>query len=1101
MPSFFIDRPIFAWVVAILISLCGTISLLNMGIESYPNIAPPQVVVTATYPGASADTTEKTVTQVIEQQLTGIDHLLYFSSASSSSGTATVTLTFETGTDPDIAQVQVQNKVSLATPRLPSEVTQQGVVVAKSNPDFLMFIALTSTNPAIDGNRLTDIVSSQVLDQIARIPGVGNTRQLGAEYGMRVWLNPDKLRGYGLSASDLRNALSTQNVQFAAGSIGTDPAVNGQGFSATVSAEGRFTTPEQFADIILRANNDGTVVRLKDVARVELGPQTYGFNAQWNGTSTGSFGVQLLPGANALDVANAVRAKMDELSRSFPEGVTWFAPYDTTKFVTISIEEVVHTLVEAVILVFLVMLLFLQNFRATIIPTLVIPVALLGTFLGLSPLGFTVNQLTLFGMVLAIGIVVDDAIVVIENVERIMSEEGLPPKEATRKAMGQITGAVVAITVVLAAVFVPSALQPGASGIIYKQFALTIAVSMGFSAFLALSFTPALCATILRHEHGETKKNVVYRKFNQVFDWVQHTYSGHIGGAVRHAPRWMMVFVLIAVLCGFLFTRLPTSFVPDEDQGYALAIVQLPPGSSLARTEKVMTDMRGILLKDVSVDGIFQISGFSFVGQGENVGMVFIRLKDWDKRDLTATEFIQQTNGKMQAVRDATIFVVNLPTIRGLSQFGGIDMYLQARAGQSRDELTQARNMLLGAAAQNTALVGVRPNTLEDAPLLQLQVDRTQAQTMGLSVSDIYTAIQLTLAPVYVNDFSYGGRVKRVMLQADAPYRMGTDAFQHIFTPSTLATSSTGTSTSSTVASASTALDNAMIPLSSVVSSKWTMAAPTLNRYNGYSAVEIVGNQAPGYSTGQAMAIVEGIVNDKLPKGFGYDWTGQSYQEILSGNSSTMLLALSVVIVFLCLAALYESWSIPVSVLLVVPLGILGTVVFSMLRGLPNDIYFKIGMITVIGLAAKNAILIVEFAVEQRQEGKTLREGVIEAARLRLRPILMTSLAFILGVFPLAISTGAGANSRHAIGTGVIGGMLFATFLGLLLIPVFYVSVRRMLGDKLDEVSGKMPHHGGDPGGHGPHGGSPSPNVGPHAPNVGDVTAFDSDPRRGTDRP
>jgi multidrug efflux pump len=541
--------------------------------------------------------------------------------------------------------------------------------------------------------------------------------------------------------------------------------------------------------------------------------------------------------------------------------------------------------------------------------------------------------------------------------------------------------------------------------------------------------------------------------------------------------------------------------VPDEDQGYALAIVQLPPGSSLARTEKVMTDMRGILLKDVSVDGIFQISGFSFVGQGENVGMVFIRLKDWDKRDLTATEFIQQTNGKMQAVRDATIFVVNLPTIRGLSQFGGIDMYLQARAGQSRDELTQARNMLLGAAAQNTALVGVRPNTLEDAPLLQLQVDRTQAQTMGLSVSDIYTAIQLTLAPVYVNDFSYGGRVKRVMLQADAPYRMGTDAFQHIFTPSTLATSSTGTSTSSTVASASTALDNAMIPLSSVVSSKWTMAAPTLNRYNGYSAVEIVGNQAPGYSTGQAMAIVEGIVNDKLPKGFGYDWTGQSYQEILSGNSSTMLLALSVVIVFLCLAALYESWSIPVSVLLVVPLGILGTVVFSMLRGLPNDIYFKIGMITVIGLAAKNAILIVEFAVEQQQEGKTLREGVIEAARLRLRPILMTSLAFILGVFPLAISTGAGANSRHAIGTGVIGGMLFATFLGLLLIPVFYVSVRRMLGDKLDEVSGKMPHHGGDPGGHGPHGGSPSPNVGPHAPNVGDVTAFDSDPRRGTDRP
>ncbi|MDF3981977.1 efflux RND transporter permease subunit [Luteibacter sp. PPL201] len=1104
MPSFFIDRPIFAWVVAILISLCGTIALLNMGIESYPNIAPPQVVVTATYPGASADTTEKTVTQVIEQQLTGIDHLLYFSSASSSAGQATITLTFESGTDPDIAQVQVQNKVSLATPRLPSEVTQQGVVVAKSNPDFLMFVALTSNNPAIDGDRLTDLVSSQVLDQIARIPGVGNTRQLGAEYGMRIWLNPDKLRGYGLSASQVRSALTAQNVQFAAGSIGTDPALNGQGFSATVSAEGRFTTAEEFKDIILRANNDGTVVRLKDVARIELGPQNYGFNAQYNGTATGSFGVQLLPGANALNVAEAVRAKMDELSKSFPDGVTWFAPYDTTKFVVISIEEVVHTLVEAIILVFLVMLLFLQNFRATIIPTLVIPVALLGTFLGLSPLGFTINQLTLFGMVLAIGIVVDDAIVVIENVERIMSEEHISPKEATRKAMGQITGAVVAITVVLAAVFVPSALQPGASGIIYKQFALTIAVSMGFSAFLALSFTPALCATILKNEHGK-KKNIVYRKFNDIFDRTTHTYSGHIGSAVRHAPRWMIVFVLIGVLCGFLFTRLPTSFVPDEDQGFALAIVQLPPGSSLARTEKVMGDIRGIMLKDPAVEGVFQISGFSFVGQGENVGMVFIRLKDWDVRDTTATEFIQQANGKMQAVRDATIFVVNLPTIRGLSQFGGIDMYLQARGGQSREELTQARNQLLGAAAQNKALVGVRPNTLEDAPLLQLNVDRTQAQTMGLSVSDIYTAIQLTLAPVYVNDFQYGGRVKRVMLQADAPFRMGTDAFQHIFTPSG-ATSSTGTTSStqsSSTGSSATGTDNGMVPLSSVVHTKWGMAAPSLTRYNGYSAVEIVGNNAPGYSTGQAMGIVEQIVNDKLPKGFGYDWTGQSYQEILAGNSATMLMVLSIVIVFLCLAALYESWSIPVAVLLVVPLGMLGTVVFSMLRGLPNDIYFKIGLITVIGLAAKNAILIVEFAVEQQQAGKTLRDSVVEAARLRLRPILMTSMAFILGVLPLAISTGAGANSRHAIGTGVIGGMLFATFLGLLLIPVFYVSVRRMLGDKLDEVSHKLPHHGGDDD-HDPHGGGgnhgPS-DTGPHAPNVGDLSAFDSDPRRGTQRP
>jgi multidrug efflux pump len=1078
MPSFFIDRPIFAWVVAILISLCGTIAVLSMGIESYPNIAPPQVTVNATYPGASADTTEKTVTQVIEQQLTGIDHLLYFSSSSSSSGTATVTLTFETGTDPDIAQVQVQNKVALATPRLPSEVNLQGVVVAKSNPDFLMFIALTSSNPGVDGDKLTDIVSSQVLDQIGRIPGVGSTRQLGAEYAMRIWLNPDKLQGYNLSATQVLTALQTQNVQFAAGSLGSDPAVNGQGFSATVSAEGRFVTPGEFENIILRADTDGTVVKLRDVARIDFGPQSYGFAATWNGTSTGSFGVQLLPGANALDVATAVRAKMAELAKTFPEGVTWFAPYDSTTFVKISIKEVVHTLIEAVILVFLVMLLFLQNFRATIIPTLVIPVALLGTFLGLLPLGFTVNQLTLFGMVLAIGIVVDDAIVVIENVERIMDEEHLSPKEATRKAMGQITGAIVAITVVLAAVFVPSALQPGASGVIYKQFALTIAVSMGFSAFLALSFTPALCATLLKPTHTQ-KKNIIYRKFNDLFTWVTHTYTGHIGSAVRHAPRWMIVFALVVVLCGFLFTRLPTSFVPDEDQGYALAIVSLPPGASLQRTQHVMGDIRGVLLKDPSVEGVFQISGFSFVGQGENTGMAFIRLKDWDARDVTAAQFIQQSNMKLHAIRDAQIFVVNLPTIRGLSQFGGIDMYLQARAGQSRDELTQARNILLGKAAQSPALVGVRPNTLESAPQLDLSVDRQQAQSMGLSVSDIYNAIQLMLAPVYVNDFSYGGRVKRVMVQADAPYRMGPEALQHIYTPSTLATASS----SPTV--------NNMIPLASVVQTKWNLAAPALTRYNGYSAVEIVGNEGPGYSTGQAMGVIEGIINDSLPRGFGYDWTGQSYQEILAGNSATLLMVLSIFIVFLCLAALYESWSIPVSVLLVVPLGVLGAVVFTMLRGLPNDIYFKIGMITVIGLAAKNAILIVEFAVEQQQQGHTLRAGVIEAARLRLRPILMTSMAFILGVFPLFISTGAGANARHAIGTGVIGGMLFATILGLLLIPVFYVVVRRLLGDKLDEASHSIRGSHGGPAAGGGTGGTPPPQ-GP-----GGMQPFDSDPRRG----
>ena len=1058
MPSFFIDRPIFAWVVAILISLGGVLAILNLGVESYPDIAPPSVTVDASYPGASADTTEKAVTQVIEQQLTGIDHLLYFSSSSSANGHASITLTFETGTNPDIAQVQVQNKVALATPRLPSEVTQQGVVVAKANAGFLMVLALKSDNPNIDRNRLNDIVGSQVLDQISRVPGVGSTKQFGSEYAMRIWLNPDKLHGYGLSATQVFAAIQSQNVQFAAGALGADPAVPGQGLTATVATEGRFTTPAQFANIILRANADGTTVKLGDVAKIGFGPQNYGFDTTWNGKPIGAFAIQLLPGANALDVATAVRAKMDELAPSFPTGVSWFSPYDSTAFVHISIDEVVHTLIEAIVLVFLVMLLFLQNFRATVIPTLVIPVALLGTFLGMLVLGFTINQLTLFGMVLAIGIVVDDAIVVIENVERIMTEENLSPKEATRKAMGQITGAVVAITVVLAAVFVPSALQPGASGVIYKQFALTIAMSMGFSAFLALSFTPALCASFLQPEHHK-KKNVVYRKFNQLFEWATRTYVGHVGRAVRHAPRWMFVFVMLTLLAGFLYTRLPGSFLPEEDQGYALAVIQLPPGATKQRTGEVMAQMRGILDKDPAVQGVLQVTGFSFIGSSESAGMAFIKLKDWSQRKGTAMDFIQQANRQLHQIRDARIFVVNIPTVQGLGQFGGFDMYLQDRAGLGREALTQARNILLGKAAKDPLLTGVRPNALEDSPQLDLKVDRVQAQSMGLSVSDVYNAISLMLAPVYVNDFTYGGRVKRVIMQAAARYRMGPNALQHFYTPSTTQKNADGTP--------------AMIPLSNVVQAKWGMGSPALTRYNGYSAVEIVGSPAPGHASGEAMNEMQKIVSQDLPKGFGFDWTGQSYQEILSGNAATLLMVLSILVVFLALAALYESWSIPVSVLLVVPLGLLGVVVFTLLRGLPNDIYFKIGLVTVIGLAAKNAILIVEFAVAEQKAGRSLREATIDAARLRLRPILMTSLAFILGVFPLFISTGAGANARHAIGTGVIGGMLFATLFGVLLIPVFYIVVRRLLGDKLDDDTPPQPATGTG------------------------MQSFDSDPRRG----
>jgi multidrug efflux pump len=1033
MPKFFIEKPIFAWVVAILISLGGVIAIFNLGVESYPNIAPPQVVIDANYPGASAETAEQAVTQVIEQQLTGIDNLLYFSSSSSASGGSSITLTFQTGTDPDIAQVQVQNKVALAQPRLPTEVVQQGVVVAKANAGFLMVAALRSENPAVGREQLNDIVGSRVLDQISRIPGVGSTQQFGSEYAMRIWLDPNKLQGFGMSTSEVLAAIRGQNLQFAAGSIGADPAPEGQGFTATVTTEGRFNSPEQFENIILRANTDGTTVRLKDVARVAIGAGAYGFETQWNGAPTAAFAVQLLPGANALNVAAAVRAKMDELQPSFPQGVAWFSPYDSTTFVRISIEEVVKTLFEAVVLVFLVMLIFLQNFRATIIPTLVIPVALLGTFLGMTVIGFTINQLTLFGMVLAIGIVVDDAIVVIENVERIMTEEGLPPKEATRKAMDQITGAVIAITVVLSAVFIPSALQGGSAGEIYKQFALTIALAMVFSAFLALGFTPALCATLLKPTNHH-KSNFVFRTFNKYYDKISHTYVGHIGSAVKHAPRWMIVFAGLTLLCGFLFTLMPGSFLPEEDQGYALAIVQLPPGASMERTSNVFKQIRSKLETMEGYDGMMEVTGFSFVGQGENVGMAFIKLKDWSERKVDAATFIQQANGALFGIKEAGIFVVNLPTVNGLGQFGGFDMYLQDRTGQGQAALTEARNILLGKAGQNPNLTGVRPNSLEDAPQLKLNVDRVQAQTMGLSVNDIYNAIGLMLAPVYVNDFFYEGRIKRVTMQADGPFRMSPESLSNFYTPSTMQ-------------------NGAMIPLTNVVKSEWITNSPSLTRYNGYAAINIVGSQAPGKSSGEAMKAMEDIVNNDLPPGFGFDWTGLSYQEILAGNTATLLLVLSIVVVFLCLAALYESWSVPVSVLLVVPLGVLGAIVFAMLRGLPNDIFFKIGLITIIGLAAKNAILIVEFAVELRREGKTLRDAVVEAARLRFRPILMTSFAFIMGVLPMAISSGAGANARHAIGTGVIGGMLFATFLGLLLIPVFFVAVRRMLGDKLDQPS------------------------------------------------
>jgi len=1039
MPNFFIDRPIFAWVIAILITLGGVIAIRSLGIESYPSIAPPQVTISASYQGADANTVEKTVTQVIEQQLTGIDNLMYFSSTSSASGGASITLTFQPGTNVDIAQVQTQNKVSLAQPRLPTEVVQQGIVVAKANAGFLMVGMLKSDDGSLDSYGLNNLLASRVLDSVQRVPGVGSVLQFGSEYAMRIWLDADKLHGYGLSAAQALAAVQAQNIQVAAGSLGAEPAVPGNGFSATVTAESRFSTPEQFENIILRANSDGTAVRLKDVARVELGPFSYGHSVSYNGQPVAGFAVQLQTGANALTVAEAVKAKLAALQSSFPPGVSWFVPYDTTDFISISVEEVVQTLIEAIILVFIVMLVFLQNLRMTMVAMLVIPVALMGGFVGMWMVGFTINQLSLFGMVLAIGIVVDDAIVVIENVERIMAEEHLSPKEATRKAMSQISGAVVAIAVVLAAVFVPSAMQSGSVGAIYRQFALTIALSVMFSAFLALAFTPALCATLLKSVH-ETKKNALFRWFNSTFDWAQKTYTGHVRSAIRHMPRWMMVFAAVVLVCGFLFWRIPGSFLPEEDQGYALGIVTLPTGASIDRTNAVMEQVQQIARKNPAVDGVISVAGFSFVGQSENVGMAFFRFKPWGKR-ANAVQVIQQLNGAFfMGIKDAQTFVINLPTIQGLGQFGGFDMYLEDRGGNGHDALVNAQNILLGKAAQETGtLTGVRPNGLADVPQLAMSVDRVQAQSMGLSLSDVYTAIQLMLAPVYANDFFYQGRVLRVNMQAEARFRMNPDALQHFYVPS-----------SKTTTGATGAAAPEMIPISNVVHTNWTMGSPSLGRYNGNSAIEIVGSQAPGKSSGQAMAAIQNIVDKDLPTGFGYDWAGQSLQELISGSQAPMLIALSAFVVFLCLAALYESWSIPIAVMLVVPLGLTGMLAATMLRGLSNDVYFKVGMLTIIALAAKNAILIVEFAVQEQKRGRPLGVAVVDAARLRLRPILMTSFCFILGVLPLAISSGAGANARHAIGTGVIGGMLFATFFGVLFIPVFYVAVRRALGDKLE---------------------------------------------------
>ena len=1030
MPQFFIDRPVFAWVLAILIGLGGMLALRRLPSEAYPQIAPPQVAITASYPGANAATVETTVTQVIEQQLTGIDNLLYFTSQSASDGSSTITLTFENGTNPDIAAVQTQNRVSLAEPRLPAEVNQQGIRIAKVAAGFLGGIGLVSAPGGPSAEELNNIVASRVLDTVQRVPGVGAAVQFGSEYAMRIWLDADKLKAYNLSASAVLAAVQSQNAQFASGSIGAWPAQHDQTTTATVTAEGRFSSPEQFEQILLRTEPNGASVRLKDVARVTLGAAQYGFETSIGTTPIAAFGIQLAPEANALEVSRAVTQRMKAIQGSFPAGVKWEWAWDSTPFIRVAIREVLITLIEAVVLVFLVMLVFLQNFRATLIPTLVVPAALLGTLIGIYAVGFSINQLSLFAMVLAIGIVVDDAIVVVEAVDRIMREEHLPPKAATRKAMQQITGAIVAITSVLAAVFIPSALQTGSTGVIYRQFALTIALSMGFSALLALSFTPALCASLLRPEH--LKGNVVFNWFNRAFETTRASYVHRVYQSVGHVPRWMAAFAVMLAVGVLLFIKLPGSFVPDEDQGYALIDVQLPAGANLPRTREVMEHINAIIGGSPDVDYAFLIVGSSFTGTGENAGRAFVHLKTWDRRPDTAAQFIAWANATLsREIHDAKVYVLNLPTVRGLGFFGGFDFFLEDRGGLGRELLSSAQETLLAkAAADKGTLSGVRANLLPPAPQLQLTVDRVQAQSMGLSASAVYTALQLMLAPVYANDFIYEGRVLRVLLQADAPWRMTPEALGHFY-----------------VAGAG----GNMIPLANFVHADWVLGSPSLTRFNGYSAVEITGNNAPGRSSGEAMQAMQGIVNASLPRGIGGDWAGQSLQELISGAQAPMLFALSILVVYLCLAALYESWSVPAAVLMAVPVGLVGTAIAALLRGLPNDVFFKVGLITIIGLSAKNAILIVEFAVTAQRAGKSLHDGVLEAARLRFRPILMTSFAFILGVFPMVVSTGAGANARHAIGTGVVGGMLSAALLGVLMIPVCYVAVRRLLGEKLDE--------------------------------------------------
>lgn len=1039
MAKFFIDRPIFAWVIAIIIMLAGALSILKLPIEQYPNVAPVAVQINANYPGADAKTLQDSVTQVIEQNMNGIDGLMYMSSNSDSSGALQLTLSFESGTDADIAQVQVQNKLQLAMPLLPQEVQQQGIQVEKSSSSFLMVAGFVSEDGSMTQNDISDFVSATIKDPISRTSGVGDTQLFGAQYAMRIWMDPHKLNNYQLTPVDVINAISTQNAQVAAGQLGGTPPVKGQQLNASIIAQTRLTSTEEFGKILLKVNPDGSQVRLRDVATIELGGENYEIIARFNGHPASGLGIKLATGANALDTANAVKAELERLSPTFPAGLKVVYPYDTTPFVKISIFEVVKTLFEAIVLVFLVMYLFLQNFRATLIPTIAVPVVLLGTFAIISAFGYSINTLTMFGMVLAIGLLVDDAIVVVENVERVMAEEGLSPKEATRKSMGQIQGALVGIALVLSAVFIPMAFFGGSTGVIYRQFSITIVSAMVLSVIVALILTPALCATMLKPikkgDHGKTTG--FFGWFNRLFDKSTNHYVDSVGHIVRSTGRYLLIYLVIVVGMAVLFMRLPTSFLPEEDQGLLLAQAQLPAGATQERTQKVLDEVTDYFLnkEKANVQSVFTVNGFGFAGLGQNTGIAFVSLKPWDERSGTENKVGAIAGRAMQAfgaIKDAMVIPFNLPAIIELGNATGFDFELIDQGNLGHDKLMQARNQLLGMVAQHSdTLVGVRPNGLEDTPQYKLTIDQEKAQALGVSISDINTTLGAAWGGSYVNDFIDRGRVKKVYVMGRADSRMLPDDINKWYVR---------------------ASNGEMVPFSAFSSAQWQYGSPRLERYNGLPSMEILGQAAPGRSSGDAMALMEQLAS-QLPQGIGYDWTGMSYQERLSGNQAPALYAISLIVVFLCLAALYESWSIPFAVMLVVPLGVIGALIFTTLRGLSNDVYFVVGLLTTVGLSAKNAILIVEFAKDlMEKEGKGLIEATLEATRMRLRPILMTSLAFILGVLPLAISTGAGSGAQNAVGTGVMGGMVTATVLAIFFVPVFFVVVRRRFSKHKEEL-------------------------------------------------